>query len=74
MQLPPSLPLPPAPIALAHHSEPSDPALLDWIRHTIDSITGLGPFAFVVLLGCAVLAIPAAILIAFMMNRAKPGA
>ena len=45
----------------AHHSEPTDSELLEWLTHTLDSILGLGPVVMVVLIGVVVVAIPLAI-------------
>ena len=36
---------------LAHHAEAGDPDLLDWIKHQIDAIIGVGPLFMVVVLG-----------------------
>ncbi len=70
MHIPPHLPMPHFP---GHHSEPGDPALLDWIRHLLDSLTGLGPMAFVFIFGAVVIAIPICILAAFLTQRIKHG-
>jgi 4-amino-4-deoxy-L-arabinose transferase-like glycosyltransferase len=56
---------------LAHHSEPGDPVLLEWIRHQIDAILGLGPGAIVLALGLVIIAIPLAILAVFLAQRAR---
>ena len=56
---------------LAHHGEPGDPVLFDWIKHQIDSILGLGPGAIVIALGLVIVAIPLAIVIAFMAQRMR---
>lgn len=42
----------------AHHSEPADPVLMDWITHQIDAIVGLGPAAILMALGFLIVAIP----------------
>jgi hypothetical protein len=49
---------------LLHHSESIDPTLLDWIRHEIDAVLGLGPVTIVVLLGAVIVAFPVALLFA----------
>ena len=54
-----------------HHSEPGDPALLEWMRHQIDAMVGLGPAAIAVLLGMVILAIPVGIGIAYWATRAR---
>ena len=53
----------------AHHSEPTDSELLEWLTHTVDSILGLGPLAMVVLIGVVVLAIPLAIAVLALRRR-----
>ena len=56
---------------LAHHGEPGDPVLFDWIKHQLDSILGLGPGAIVIALGLVIVAIPIAIVIVFMAQRMR---
>ena len=56
---------------LAHHSEPGDPDLLEWIRHQIDAIVGLGPLYIVVFLGIVIVAIPVGIAVLFLLNRRR---
>ena len=45
--------------------------MLEWIRHQIDGLLGLGPGAMVVALGIVILAIPSAIIVVFLMQRAR---
>ncbi len=54
---------------LAHHSEPTDPELITWLVHALDSIVGLGPVVMAVAIGAAVVAIPAAL--AYLARRAR---
>jgi len=54
-----------------HHSEPGDPALLEWMRDQIDAMVGLGPAAIAVMLGMVILAIPLGIAIAYWATRAR---
>lgn len=42
----------------AHHSEPADSELLEWITHTIDAILGLGPVVVVAGIAAIVVAFP----------------
>ncbi len=56
---------------LAHHGEPGDPVLFEWIKHQIDSILGLGAGAIVIALGLVIVAIPLAIIIVFMAQRMR---
>lgn len=53
----------------AHHSEPTDSELLEWLTHTLDSILGLGPLLMVVLIGVVVLLIPLAIAVLALRRR-----
>ena len=56
---------------LGHHSEPGDPALIDWMLHLFHSIVSLGPLAIVIVLGAVIVAIPVVIMAAFLTQRAK---
>ncbi|HAL47838.1 MAG: hypothetical protein FI707_08655 [SAR202 cluster bacterium] len=59
--------------ALAHHGEPVDPELMDWIRHQIDAIFGLGPGAIVLSLGALMVLAPLAVLAVYALQRARRG-
>ena len=54
---------------LAHHSEPADPELLEWIIHQLDALLGVGPIAMVVALGLVIVAIPVSIMVAYLALR-----
>ena len=56
---------------LAHHSEPGDPMLIDWMLHLFHSVVSLGPLAIVIVLGVVIVAIPITIMAAFLTQRAK---
>ena len=56
----------------AHHSEPTDSELLEWLVHTLDSILGQGPVVMVVLIGVVVLLIPLAIAVLALRRRGGP--
>ena len=58
----------------AHHPEPGDPVLLDWVKHQIDAIVGLGATAIVIALTLVVIAIPVAIVALYLVQRMKYGA
>ena len=58
---------------LAHHSEPGDPVLLEWVRHRIDAIVGLEPRAIVVILGLLIVAIPVMVMAVFLLRRPRRG-
>lgn len=53
----------------AHHSEPTDSELLEWLIHTLDSVLGQGPLVMVVVIGIVVLAIPLAIAVLALRRR-----
>ena len=53
----------------AHHSEPTDSELLEWLVHTVDSILGQGPLVMVVLIGVVVIAIPLVIAVLALRRR-----
>ena len=42
-----------------HHTESVDPTLAQWINDLLHELLGWGPWTFVVVLGIAILAIPA---------------
>ena len=54
---------------LAHHQEPADPDLLEWLRHEIDALSNLGPLALVIPIGALAVAIPMAILVVYALHR-----
>ena len=56
---------------LAHEGEPGDPVLLEWIRHQIDAVFGLGPAAIVISLSFVIIAIPIAIMLVFFFQRMR---
>ena len=56
---------------LGHHSEPGDPVLIDWVLHLFYGVVGLGPLAIVIVLGVVIVAIPVAIMAAFLTQRSK---
>ena len=58
---------------LAHHSEPGDPVLLEWVRHRIDDLVGLEPWAIVIMLGLLIVALPVTIMAAFLLRRPRRG-
>ena len=57
--------------ALAHHSEPADPVLMEWIKDQIDAVVGIGDSMIVIALAGVILAIPLAIIAAFVLQRAR---
>ena len=53
----------------AHHSEPTDSELLEWLTHTLDSIIGQGPLVMIVVIGAVVVAIPLAVTVLALRRR-----
>ena len=53
----------------AHHSEPTDSELLEWLIHTIDALLGQGPLVVVGVIGAIVLALPLAIAVLALRRR-----
>lgn len=56
----------------AHHSEPTDSELLEWLTHTLDSILGQGPLVMIVVIGAVVVAIPLAVTVLALRRRGEP--
>ncbi|MBI4219779.1 MAG: hypothetical protein HY682_06515 [Chloroflexi bacterium] len=53
----------------AHHGEPADPTLLEWIGDRLRDLISLGPLAAAVLFGVVILAIPAVLLAWYLLQR-----
>ena len=56
---------------LLHHSAYVDPTLVEWIKHQIDDIFGLGPATIVVVLGAVTLAFPIGLMALALRRRGK---
>ena len=56
---------------LAHEGEPGDPVLLEWIRHQIDAVFGLGPAAIVISLSFVIIIIPIAITLVYFFQQMR---
>jgi hypothetical protein len=54
-----------------HHGEAIDPTLIDWLRHKIDDIVGVGPVPIVMVLGVVIVAFP--IVLAILAARRREG-
>ena len=48
---------------LLHNVESVDPTMIEWVKHEIDDILGVGPTAIVVVLGALMLAFPSGLLV-----------
>ena len=56
---------------LAHHGEPGDPVLLQWIQDQINAILGVDETTMVLLFGAVILAIPVGIFVFFALQRLR---
>ncbi len=54
-----------------HHEAPGDPTLMEWIQEQMDHVFGFEPEVMVAIFGLAVLAIPAFILGAYVLQRRR---
>ena len=57
--------------ALAHHGEPGDPVLLEWINEQVYAILGLEDSAMVIVFGAIILGIPIGVLAFFAIQRVR---
>lgn len=55
----------------AHHSEPTDSELIEWLTHTLDAILGLGPVVVVAGIAAVVVALPLTIGVLALRRRAR---
>ena len=55
----------------AHHSEPGNPILLEWMRPRIDDLPGLGPGTIVIILGLLIVALPLVVMATFLLWRPR---
>ena len=55
----------------AHHSEPADPDLLEWIKEFIDHLFQLGPWTIVAILALIILLIPVAIISVYLVQQRR---
>ena len=56
-----------------HHEAPGDPTLLRWVQDRLDHLIGLEAGAMVAVIGLLLLAIPAGILAAYVLQRRHTG-
>lgn len=56
---------------LLHHGEAVDPTLIDWIRHKIDDILGVGPGVIVFALALGVVAFPVVLVVLAVRRRRR---
>ncbi len=56
---------------VAHHSEPVDPTLVEWIRHKIDDVLGLDASVMVLLFGSLIVLFPVILLTLVWFQRRR---
>lgn len=56
---------------LLHHSEPTDPDLLEWLTHQVDRFLPFDPLVWVVVGGALLVAIPAGLLLLAARNASR---
>jgi len=56
---------------LVHHGEPADPILIEWIKHRIDSVIGLGAGGMVVILTTLIFLIPVSLIGILLIQRIR---
>ena len=56
-----------------HHSEPTDPDLLEWLTHQVDRLLPFDPLVWVVVGGVLLVAIPAGLLLLAARNASRRG-
>ncbi|MBI4305556.1 MAG: hypothetical protein HY678_04480 [Chloroflexi bacterium] len=59
------------PSVLGHHGEPADPTLLEWIGDRLRDLISFGPVTVALALGIVILAIPAALLAWYFLQRRR---
>ena len=55
----------------AHHSEPADSALLEWIKGLLDHIFNFGPWTVVIVLALLIVLIPLAIIGVYLVQQRR---
>ncbi|MBT3554848.1 MAG: hypothetical protein HN926_06545 [Chloroflexi bacterium] len=63
--------MPRFPGILAHHSEPIDPTLWEWLSVKIDHILGLSPGVLILLLGAVIVSFPIVVMV--LVSRRRGG-
>ena len=54
--------------ALAHHDEPADPTLLQWVKALLDHLFSPGPWPVVALLGLLIVLLPVGVVAFYLVN------
>ncbi|SVA79660.1 uncharacterized protein METZ01_LOCUS132514, partial [marine metagenome] len=54
---------------VAHHGEPGDPVLLEWIKHRLEELVGMDPLTVIVIVLAFILVIPIGIVTVYIWER-----
>lgn len=54
---------------VAHHGEPGDPVLLEWIRIRLEELVGIDSLTIIVIVLASILVIPIGIVAAYIWER-----
>ena len=57
------------PSIVAHHGEPGDPVLFEWIKHRLAELVDIDPLTVVVIVLTFILVIPIGIVLAYLWER-----
>ena len=57
--------------ALKHQGGAADPALLEWIKDTLDHLLGLGPWSVIISLGLIIVLLPLLIMVFYTLQLRK---
>lgn len=54
---------------VAHHGEPGDPVLLEWIKHRLEELVGMDPLTVIVIVLAFIFVIPIGIVTVYIWER-----
>ena len=57
--------------ALKHQGGAADPALLEWVKDTLDHLLGLGPWSVIISLGLIIVLVPLIIMLFYTLQLRK---
>ena len=57
--------------ALKHQGGAADPALLEWVKDTLDHLLGLGPWSVIISLGLIIVLLPLIIMLFYTLQLRK---
>ena len=56
----------------AHHGEPADPDLIEWLKARLDHIFGVGPWVVVGALTLLIVLVPLLVMAVYLMQQRRP--